>query len=148
MSSIQGASIWTADPDSPRIPESAVSLALAVALIRLEMTVHEVRAITPVNPRVRPTGWQDVSEPYRNFAVGQLIEACQAVASHSPRNAYEKTVVSAVLGEYAPYRDDIMKRLDWGHTCVKTYSEQKKDGRADVLSQPVFAHSVGARKQL
>ena len=148
MSSIQGASIWTAAPDSHRIPENAISLALAGALIRLEMTANEARAITPVNPRVRPTGWQDVSEPYRNFAVGQLIEACQAVASHSPRNAYEKAVAATVLGEYAPYRDDIMKRLDWGHTCVKTYSEQKKDGRADVLSQPVFAHSVGARKQL
>jgi hypothetical protein len=148
MSSIRSTAIWTTDPDSHRIPEGAISLALASTLIRLEITGHEVRAITPANPRVRPTGWQDVSEPYRNFAVGQLIEACQAVASHPPRNAYEKTVVSTVLGEYAPYRDDIMKRLDWGHTCVKTYSDQKQDGRADLLMQPVFAHSVRARKQL
>jgi hypothetical protein len=148
MSPIQSAAIWTADPDAHRIPESAVSLALAVALIRLEMTVTEVRAITPANPRARPAGWQDVSEPYRNFAVGQFIEACQAVAGHAPRNAYEETVISAVLGEYAPYRDDVMKRLDWGHTCVKTYSDQKQDGRADLLMQPVFVHSAGARKQL
>lgn len=148
MSSIQGAAIWTADPDAHHIPESAVSLALAGALIRLEMTGSEVRAITPANPRARPTGWQNVSEPYRNFAVGQLIEACQAVASHVPRNAYEKAVAATVLGEYTPYLDDIRKRLDWGHTCVKTYSDQKQDGRADLLMQPVFAHSVRARKQL
>jgi len=148
MSSIQSTAIWTTDPDSHRIPEDAISLVLAGALIRLEITGNEVRVITPANPRVRPTGWQDVSEPYRNFAVGQLIEACQVVANHPLRNAYEKTVVSTVLGEYTPYLDDIRKRLDWGHTCVKTYSDQKQDGRADLLAQPVFAHSVGARKQL
>ena len=148
MSSIQGTAIWTADPDAQRVPEGAISLALAGALIRLEVTGNEVRAITPTNPRVRPAGWQDVSEPYRNFAVGQLIEAYQAVADHPPRNAYEKAVVSTVLGEYAPYLDDIKKRLDWGHTCVKTYSDQKQDGRTDLLMQPVFAHSVRARKQL
>lgn len=148
MSPMQSTDIWTADPDAQRVPEGAISLVLAGALIRLEMTGYEVRAITPVDPRKRPTGWQDVSEPYRNFAVGQLIEAEQALANHAPRNAFEKTVVSTVLGEYTPYLDDIRKRLDWGHTCVKTYSDQKQDGRADLLMQPVFAHSVRARKQL
>jgi len=148
MSALQSTAIWTADPDAQRVPEGAISLVLAGALIRLEMTGNEVRAITPADPRKRPTGWQDVSEPYRNFAVGQLIEAEQALANHAPRNAFEKTVVSAVLGEYTPYLDDIRKRLDWGHTCVKTYSDQKQDGRADLLMQPMFAHSVRARKQL
>jgi hypothetical protein len=148
MSSIQSTAIWTTDPDSHRIPEGAISLALASTLIRLEITGHEVRAITPANPRKRPTDWQDVSEAYRNFAVGQMIEAEQAVTQYAPRNAFEKAVVTGVLGEYGPYLDDVMKRLDWGHTCVKTYSDQKQDGRSDLLAQPVFAHSVRARKQL
>jgi hypothetical protein len=146
--SIRNTAIWAADPDASRIPEGTISLALASALIRLEMTGHEVRAITPANPRKRPVGWQDVSESYRNFAVGQMIEAEQALVDYAPRNALEKTVVAAVLGESKPYLDDVMKRLDWGHTCVKTYSDQKQDGRSDLLAQPVFAHSVGARKQL
>ena len=146
--SIRSTTIWTADPDAPRIPEGAISLALASALIRLEMTGNEVRAITPADPRKRPIGWQNVSEAYRNFAVGQMIEAEQALMDYAPRNAFEKTVVAAVLGESKPYLDDIRKRLDWGHTCVKTYSDQKQDGRSDLLAQPVFAHSVGARKQL
>jgi len=149
MPSIRSNAISTADPDSHHIPENTISLALAGALIRLEITGNEVRAITPTDPRTRPAGWQDVSEPYRNFAVGQLIEACQAVADYTPRNAYEKAVVSTVLSEHKPYLDDVMKRLDWGHTCVKVYSDQKRDGRtADLLMQPVFTHSVGARKQL
>ncbi len=148
MPSLQSTAIWTAAQESPRIPEGTISLALAGALIRLEITGHEVRAITPANPHKRPTGWQDVSEAYRNFAVGQMIEAEQALANHVPRNAFEKAVASAALGEYKPYLDDVMQRLDWGHTCVKTYSEQKQDGRADLLSQPVFVHKEGARKQL
>jgi len=148
MPSIQGAAIWTSEQESQRIPEDTISLALASALIRLEITGHEVRAITPADPGKRPAGWQDVSEAYRNFAVGQLIEAEQAVAGHVPRNTFEGTVVAAVLGEYKPYLDDVKRRLDWGHTCVKTYSDQKQDGRSDLLAQPVFVHSVGARKQL
>jgi hypothetical protein len=146
---IRNAAISTADPDSRSIPEGTISLALAGALIRLEITGYEVRTITPTGPRTRPTGWQDVSEPYRNFAVGQLIEACQAVVDYVPRNVYEKAVVSTVINEHKPYLDDVMKRLDWGHTCLKVYSDQKRDGRADLLMQPVLvAHSVGARKQL
>ena len=148
MPSIGSTAIWAAEQESQRIPEGTISLALASALIRLEITGHEVRAITPANPRKRPAGWQDVSEAYRNFAVGQMIEAEQALADYAPRNALEKTVIAAVLGEYKPYLDDVMQRLDWGHTCVKMYSGQKQDGRADLLAQPVFAHSVGARKQL
>lgn len=148
MPSIQSTAIWTAEQESQHVPEGTISLALASALIRLEITGHEVRAITPANPRKSPTGWQNVSEAYRNFAVGQLIEAERALADHAPRNAFEKTVASAVLGEYKPYLDDIMQRLDWGHTCVKVYSDQKQDGRADLLAQPVFVHSVRARKQL
>ncbi len=148
MPSIQSTAIWTAEQESQRIPEGTISLALASALIRLEITGHEVRAITPANPRKPPTGWQDVSEAYRNFAVGQMIEAEQAVLQYAPRNAFEKTVASSVLGEYKPYLDDIMQRLDWGHTCVKVYDDQKQDGRADLLVQPVFVHNVRARKQL
>ena len=146
--SIQNATIWATDQESQRIPEHTISLALASILIRLEITGHEVRAITPADSHTRPTGWQDVSEAYRNFAVGQMIEARQALADHAPRNAFEKTVVTAVLGESTPYLDDVMKRLDWGHTCIKTYSDQKLDGRADLLMQPVLAHNIGARKQL
>jgi hypothetical protein len=148
LPSIHSTAIWTAEQESQRIPEDTISLALAGALIRLEITGHEVRAITPANPRKRPTGWQNVSEAYRNFAVGQMIEAERALADHASRNAFEKAVASAVLGEYKPYLDDVMQRLDWGHTCVKTYSDQKQDGRADLLAQPVFVHSVRARKQL
>lgn len=148
LPSLQSTAIWTAEQESPRIPEGTISLSLATALIRLEITGQEVRAITPANPRKRPTDWQDVSEAYRNFAVGQMIEAEAALANHAPRNAFEKTVASTVLGEYKPYLDDIMQRLDWGHTCVKVYGDQKQDGRADLLAQPVFVHSVRARKQL
>lgn len=148
MPSIGSTAIWTAEQESQRIPEGTISLALAGALIRLEITGHEVRAITPANPRKSPTGWQDVSEAYRNFAVGQMIEAEQALANHVPRNAFEKAMASAALGEYKPYLDDVMQRLDWGHTCVKVYGDQKQDGRADLLMQPVFTHSAGARKQL
>ncbi|TAL11885.1 MAG: hypothetical protein EPO02_03225 [Nitrospirae bacterium] len=148
LPTIRSTTIWAAEQESQRIPEGTISLALASALIRLEITGHEVRAITPANPRKRPAGWQDVSEAYRNFAVGQMIEAEQALADYAPRNAFEKTVAAAVLGETKPYLDDVMKRLDWGHTCVKTYSDQKQDGRSDLLIQPVLAHRVGARKQL
>lgn len=148
MPSIRSTAIWATEQESQRIPEGTISLALASILIRLEITGHEVRAITPADSRKRPTGWQDVSEAYRNFAVGQMIEAEQALADHAPRNTLEKTVAAAVLGESKPYLDDVMKRLDWGHTCVKTYSDQKQDGRADLLVQPVLVHSVGARKQL
>ena len=148
LPSIRSAAIVTGEQESQRVPEGAISVALASILIRLEITGHEVRAITPANPGKRPTGWQDVSEAYRNFAVGQMIEAEQALVDYAPRNAFEKTVVAAVLGESKPYLDDVMKRLDWGHTCVKTYSDQKLDGRADLLMQPVLAHNIGARKQL
>lgn len=143
---IRSAAIWTGAQE--RIPEDTISLSLATVLIRLETTGHEVRAITPEDPRKRPTGWQDVSEAYRNFAVGQMLEAEQALAQYAPRNTFEKLVVSAVLGEYRPYTADIRQRLDWGHTCIKVYSDQKQDGRADLLTQPVFVHGVGARKQL
>ena len=148
MPSLRSAAIWTAEQETTRMPEGAISLALTSVLVRLEMTGHEVRAITPANPRKRPTGWQDVSEAYRNFAVGQMIEAEQALGAHVPRNAFEKTVVSAALSESNPYLDDVMQRLDWGHTCVKMYGEQKQDGRVDLLAQPLFVHSEGARKQL
>jgi hypothetical protein len=148
MPPIGSTAIWTAEQESQRTPEGTISLALASALIRLEITGREVRAITPASPRQRPTGWQDVSDAYRNFAVGQMIEAERALTDYAPRNALEKAVASAALGEYKPYLDDVKQRLDWGHTCVKVYGEQKQDGRADLLAQPVFVHSVGARKQL
>lgn len=148
MPSLRSTAIRTAEQEAPRMPEGAISLALAGVLVRLEMTGHEVRAITPANPRKRPTGWQDVSEAYRNFTVGQMIEAEQAVTQYAPRNAFEKAVVTGVLGEYGPYLDDVMQRLDWGHTCVKVYGEQKQDGRVDLLAQPLFVHSEGARKKL
>lgn len=148
LPTIGNTAIWTAEQESRHLPEGTISLALASTLIRLEITGHEVRAITPTDPRKRPTGWQDVSESYRNFAVGQMIEAEQALVDYAPRNVLEKAVVASVLGESTPYLDDVMKRLDWGHTCIKTYSDQKQDGRADLLMQPVLAHSIGARKQL
>lgn len=148
MPSLQSTDIRTAEQEATRMPEGAISLALAGALVRLEMTGHEVRAITPANPHKRPTGWQDVSEAYRNFAVGQMIEAEQAMTQYAPRNAFEQAVVTGVLGEYGPYLDDVMQRLDWGHTCVKVYGEQKQDGRVDLLAQPLFVHSEGARKKL
>ncbi len=148
MAPIRSTAIWAADQEAQRIPEGTISLAFASMLIRLEITGNEVRAITPADSHKRPTGWQDVSEAYRNFAVGQMIEAEQALADYAPRNTFEKTVAGAVLGESKPYLSDVKKRLDWGHTCIKTYSDQKQDGRADLLMQPVLTHGVGARKQL
>jgi hypothetical protein len=89
-----------------------------------------------------------VSDAYRNFAVGQLIEAERAVAQHTPHNALERTIVASALDEYQPYLADIKKRLDWGHTCNEVYREQKQDGRADLFVQTVLSHSEGARKKL
>ncbi len=145
LPSLNNTAIWTTDGTQP---EGTVSLPLAGALIRLEVAGEAVRTITPENPARRPAGWQDVSESYRNFAVGQLIEAEQSVRQHVPRNSFEKKIVAGVLGEYGPYLDEIKRRLDWGHTCVKTYSEQKQDGRADLLLQPMFVHREAARKSL
>jgi hypothetical protein len=145
---LKGSAIWSDDREQQKIPEGTARLSLVTDLIRLEITGSEVKAITPADPRAHPTGWQKVSDAYRNFAVGQLIEAEKAVAQHTPRNAFEKSIMAAALGEYQPYLADVKKRLDWGHTCNEVYREQKQDGRADLLMQPVLIHSEGARKQL
>ena len=145
---ISGTAIWTDEREQQKTPEGAIRLSLVSDLIRLEVAGKEVKAITPPDPREHPTGWQKVSEAYRNFAVGQLIEAERAVARDRPHNALEKTIVDFALGEYQPYLADVKKRLDWGHKCNEVYRDQKQDGRADLLTQPVLVHSEGARKKL
>jgi|GEM_PF-1874184 len=147
LPSIRSTGIWTTE-QTARIPEGTVSLALAGILIHLEIAGQEVKLLTPAAPNVRPTGWQDVSDAYRNFAVGQLIETEQALAQYVPRNAFEQSVASATLAEYHPYLTDLKKRLDWGHTCVQVYTVQKQEGRADLLAQSVFIHKEGARTRL
>jgi len=134
--------------DDRRIPEGTITLSLAKVLIRLEVAGAEVRAITPSDPHEPPSGWQQVSDVYRNFAVGQLLEAEQAVAQYVPRNTLEKTIQTHALDEYQPYLTEVMQRLDWEHTSHEAYQGQKQDDRVDLLAQPVFAQNEGAKKQL
>lgn len=145
---IKSTDIRVADHEGQRIPEGAVSLSLVAHLIRLVVAGEEVLAITPSDPHERPSGWQNVSDEYRNFAVGQLLEAEMNMTEHSPRNDFEKAIVAAVLGEYRPCLADVKERLGWGHTCNEIYQDQKQDGRADLMVQPVILHSKVASKQL
>lgn len=145
---IKGASIRADEGDGQTAPEGTIGIELASNLIRLEVTGKEVKAMTPSNPSERPAGWQKVSAAYRNFAVGQLIEAERAVAQYTPRNGLEKTIVTNTLNEYRPYLEEIKKRLEWGHTCTEEYRIQKQEGRVDLLIQRVLLHHEGARRQL
>ena len=145
---IKGPAIRMDEGEPQNADDGTVGITLVSDLIRLEVTGNEVKAITPLNAGERPEGWQTVSAAYRNFAVGQLIEAERAVAQHTPRTRLEKIIVTAALNEYRPYLEEIKKRLDWGHTCTEEYKIQKQEGRADLLVQRVLLHHEGARKQL
>jgi hypothetical protein len=129
--------IWLDDQEGTTIPDKTVSVTLVIALVRLEMAGSEVRAITPADAGARPEGWQNVSEAYRNFAVGQMIEAESLVAKYGPRNALEQTVKTNILSEYRPYLIEIKKRLNWGESHVALYESQKHD-RVDLMTQQVF----------
>lgn len=142
---LRSAHIWD---DDRHIPERTVSLALVKTLVRLEVAGVEVRAITPADPHEEPSGWQQVSAAYRNFAVGQLIEAEQAVAQHAPRNTFEQTIRTHVLAEYQPYLVQVRQRLEWGSACHEAYAGQKQESRADILAQPVFIPYEGMSKRL
>ncbi len=137
---IKSTDIRVADHKGQRTPEGTVSLSLVAHLIRLVVAGEEVLAITPFDPHDRPIGWQNVSGEYRNFAVGQLLEAELNVAEHIPRNNIEKAIVAAALGEYSPCLADVKERLGWDHTCNEIYQDQKQDGRADLMVQPVILH--------
>ena len=129
--------IWVDDQEDNKIPDKTVSVTLASDLVRLEMAGAEVRAITPTDAGGRAEGWQDVSEAYRNFALGQFIEAENIVAKYTPRNAFEETVSDATLAEYQPYLVEIKKRLNWGESRAALY-ETQKHGRVDLLTQQIF----------
>ena len=145
---IKSTDIRVADHEGQRIPEGAVSLSLVPHLIRLVVAGEEVLAITPYDPHERPSGWQNVSDEYRNFAVGQLLEAEMNMTEHSPRNDFEKAIVADALGEYRPCLADGKERLGWSHTCNEIYQVQKQDRRADLMVQPVILHRQVASKQL
>jgi hypothetical protein len=118
---LHNTAIWTADQGLQAPPERTVSLALASALLRLEVAGESVRMITPAARRQRPTGWQDVSEAYRNFAVGQLIEAEQAVAqcsSRSLRIATPRESNSKKLRRLDACCGSVERRVR-GHRCVQ-----------------------------
>src|SRR6266508_3734033 len=129
--------IWIDDQEGNTIPDKTVSVTLVSDLIRLEMAGSEVRAITPADAGVRPEGWQNVSEEYRNFAVGQMIEAESLVAKYEPRNAFEQTIKANILSKYRPHLREIKKRLNWGESQTELY-ESQKHGKVDLITQQIF----------
>jgi hypothetical protein len=129
--------IWINNQEGKPIPDKTVSVTLVSELVRLEMAGSEVRAITPADAGARPEGWQNVSEAYRNFAVGQMLEAESLVAKYGPRNALEQTVKANSLSEYRPYLIEIKKRLNWGESHAALY-ESQKHGRVDLITQQIF----------
>ncbi len=129
--------IWIDDVEGRTIPENKISVTLLVNLIRLEMTGTEVRAISPKPAGESPSGWQDVSEAYYNFAVGQMIESERAVALYAPRNAFETTVMSGLLNSYRAALVDSKKRLNWDEAHAEAY-ESQKHSKVDLLTQQVF----------
>ena len=129
--------IWIDDQEGKTIPDKTVSVTLVSNLVRLEMAGSEVRTITPADAGARPEGWQNVSAAYRNFAVGQMLEAESLVAKYRPRNAFEQTETTRALSEYRPYLIEIKKRLNWGESHAALY-ESQKHGRVDLITQQVF----------
>jgi hypothetical protein len=129
--------IWIDDQEGNTIPDKTVSVTLVSDLVRLEMAGSEVRAITPADAGARPEGWQHVSEEYRNFAVGQMIEAESLVAEYVPRNAFEQTIKTNILSEYRPSLREIKKRLNWGDSHTELYVSQKH-GKVDLITQQMF----------
>src|SRR5712692_4629567 len=129
--------IWINNQEGKPIPDKTVSVTLVSELVRLEMAGAEVRAIAPADAGARSEGWQNVSEAYRNFAVGQMLEAESLVAKYAPRNALEQTVKTNSLSEYRPYLIEIKKRLNWGEAHAALY-ESQKHGKVDLITQQIF----------
>ena len=129
--------IWIDDPEKSRVPDGRISVSLLTALLRLEKAVSAVRDITPVDALQRPAGWQEVSEAYRTFAVGQMIETKLEVVNSKPHNAFEETVLTRIRSNYQPYVLEIKKRMDWNDTRAKAYDAQK-GGMEDLLTQQIF----------
>ncbi len=129
--------IWVDDREGQTIPDGTISVTLVSDLIRLEMTGSEVRAITPVGSGARPQAWNQVSEAYHNFAVGQMIEAERAVALYQPRNAFEQAVAAQALVEYRSRLIEVKKRLNWDEAHAEAY-ESQKHSKVDLLTQQIF----------
>jgi len=129
--------IWVDDQEGQKIPDGTASVTLVCSLIRLEMAGDEVRAITPTGAGERATGWQQVSEAYHNFAVGQMIEAERAVALYEPRNAFETAVASRALTAYRARLLEAKKRLNWDDARAEAY-ESQKHSKVDLLTQQIF----------
>jgi len=129
--------IWVDDQEGQKIPEGTISVTLACDLIRLEMTGSEVRGIAPVASGARPQAWNQVSEVYHNFAVGQMIEAERAVALYQPRNAFSEAVVAQALAEYRSRLIELKKSLNWDDAHAEAY-ESQKHSKVDLLTQQVF----------
>jgi hypothetical protein len=134
---IRRGDIWVDDQEGQKIPEGTISVTLACDLIRLEMAGSEVRAIVPVASGARPQAWNQVSEAYHNFAVGQMIEAERAVALHQPRNAFSQDVVAQALAEYRSRLVELKKRLNWDEAHAEAY-ESQKHSKVDLLTQQIF----------
>lgn len=129
--------IWVDDQEGQKIPEGTLGVTLVSDLIRLEMAGSEVRAITPVAFGERPQLWNQVSEVYHNFAVGQMIEAERAVALYQPRNAFEQAVVAQALAEYRSRLIEVKKSLNWDEAHAEAY-ESQKHSKVDLLTQQIF----------
>jgi hypothetical protein len=134
---IRRSDIWLDDQEGQKIPEGTISVTLACDLIRLEMAGSEVRAIAPVASGARPQAWNQVSEAYHNFAVGQMIEAERAVALYQPRNAFSEAVMAQALAEYRSRLLEVKKRLNWDEAHAEAY-ESQKHSKVDLLTQQVF----------
>ena len=129
--------IWVDDQEGQKIPEGTISVTLACDMIRLEMAGSEVRGITPAASGGRPQLWNQVSETYHNFAVGQMIEAERAVALYVPRNAFEEAVADRALAAYRSRLLEVKKSLNWDEAHAEAY-ESQKHSKVDLLTQQIF----------
>ena len=129
--------IWVDDREGQTIPEGTASVTLVINLIRLEMAGAEVRTIVPDTSGQRPATWNQVSEGYHNFAVGQMIEAERVVALYASRNAFEQAVVTDTLAEYRSRLLEVKKQLNWDDAHAEAY-ESQKHSKVDLLTQQVF----------
>ena len=134
---IRNTDIWIDDPERSTVPEGQISVSLLTMLIRLEKAASAVRDITPVDALQSPAGWQDVSEAYRTFAVGQMVEAEREVANSKPQNAFEERVRTSFRANYKSYVLDIKKRTNWNDARAEAY-ETQKHGIEDLFTQQIF----------
>ena len=138
MPSITFANIMTVAEGKHGLSEGSVSTALLSRVIRLEVTEHEVRMITPDDPAAAAQGWQAVSTGYRNFAVGQFMECEKAVADYTPRTALEKVLVTEALRVNRPFLVESLRQVRWNAASLEEYRIQKQESRIDLLAHPIF----------